>query len=387
MTTAEGVSLRVRTTDSASQQRGPEELPRIQVPGGPSAVPWHIVEAVREQLGMDVALLRVLDGDTVEVEELRPQPTAPDPSGPSLGEGPWWQRPGWYGQVLALVDAEFGRLGIARVGLPQQMRHWDVSAVLRVPTDTHPMWFKAVPAVFGHEGAVAHWVSEASPQHAPGVVAFGNAWLLTEEMAPQRQRPAEHVLKAVARVQLASLGRSEELLELGCPYRGLDTVPDAVAALATRTDLLSPAELSGLSERLSELKAVVAMAADLTVPETLVHGDIQSENARWTGDHWKIIDWTDGCVAHPFVELARPLMSADDTTRAEAERQFAETWSAVLPDRTVIEALRAAPVVGSAHQLETYRLMVDSIGSHPELVRLLHLWASRLVQALDSVDL
>ncbi|MFB7258679.1 phosphotransferase [Streptomyces nojiriensis] len=386
MTAAEGASLRVRTMVGASRWCSPDELPRIQVAGGPSAAPWRIVEAVREQLGMDVVLLRILEGDTVEVEELRPHPTAPEPSGRFSGDGLWWQRPGWFERVLALVDAQFGRLGITRVGRPQQMRHWDVSAVLRVPTATHPVWFKAVPAVFGHEGAVAHWVSEAIPQHVPGVVAFGNAWLLTEEMAPERQSPAEHVLKAVARVQLASRGRTEELLELGCPYRGLDTVPDAVAALATRTDLLSPTELSGLSERLPGLKAVVATVADLRVPETLVHGDIQLENARWTGDHWKIIDWTDGSVAHPFVELARPLMSADDATRAEAERQFADTWSAVLPDQTVMGALRTAPVVGSAHQLETYRLMVDSIGAHPELVRLLHLWTSRLVQALDSVE-
>ncbi|MFD7136158.1 phosphotransferase family protein [Streptomyces sp. NPDC059894] len=386
MSAAQDVFVRIRSTWRASRGAYREELPRVRIDHGTQATPWRVVEAVREQLGLDVALLRVTDGDTVDVEELPSSPPGTGTPDTSFG-GPWWQLPGWYGRMLALVDEQLGRLGTARVGRPRQVRHWDVSAVLRVVTDTRPLWFKAVPDVFGHEGALAHWVSEAVPRQAPGVPAFGNAWLLAEEMAPERGQPAEHVIAAVARVQQASVGRAEELLKLGCPYRGPDTVPGAVAGLLRRTHPLSPAERDGLAQRLAKLEAVVAAVMDLGVPDTLVHGDIQPENARWTGDRWQIIDWTDGCVAHPFVELARPLMTADDTRRAEAERQFAAAWSAVLPHRILTEASRFAAVLGAAHQLETYRLMTDSIGAHPELVRLVHLWVSHLVEALDSVDL
>ncbi|MET9356567.1 phosphotransferase [Streptomyces sp. NPDC006617] len=387
MSAARDVFVRVRPTRRAPWGAGREELPRVRIDDGTRAAPWRVVEAVREQLGLDVALLSVADDDTVDVEELPSSPPGTGTSDTSAGAGPWWQLPGWHGRMLALVDDELGRLGTARVGRPRQMRHWDVSAVLRVVTDTRPLWFKAVPDVFGHEGAVAHWVSEAVPRHAPGIPAFGSAWLLAEEMAPERSRPTEHVVEAVARVQQASVGRAEELLKLGCPYRGPDTLPGAVTGLLTRPHPLSPAERDGLAQRLAKLEVVVAAVTDLGVPDTLVHGDIQPENVRWTGDRWQIIDWTDGCVAHPFVELARPLMTVGDTRRAEAERQFAQAWSAILPHRVLTESSRFAAVLGAAHQLETYRLMTDSIGVHPELVRLVHLWASRLVEALDSVDL
>ncbi|MEU4982762.1 phosphotransferase [Streptomyces sp. NPDC021969] len=387
MSAAQDVFVRVRSTQGVTRGACREELPRVRIDHGVRAAPWRVVEAVREQLGLDVALLCVVDGDTVDVEGLPSSPPGSGTPDTSAGAGPWWQLPGWYGHMLALVDEQLGALGTARVGRPRQMRHWDVSAVLRVVTDTRPLWFKAVPDVFAHEGAVAHWVSEAVPRQTPGIPAFGDAWLLAEELEPERGQPAEHVVEAVARIQQASVGRTEELLKLGCPYRGPATVPDAVAGLLTHPHLLSPAERGALAQRLARLEAVVAAVTDLGVPDTLVHGDIQPENARWAEDRWQIIDWTDGCVAHPFVELARPLMTADDARRAEAERRFAEAWSAVLPHRVLTEVSRFAAVLGCAHQLETYRLMTDSIGAHPELVRLVHLWAARLVEALDSVDL
>ncbi|WP_200260308.1 phosphotransferase [Streptomyces sp. HSG2] len=381
------MELRVCAADHERRQWSTGDLPRVRVDGGTQAAPWQIVEAVREQLGIDVALLRVAGSDTVEVELLEPGPDKSDTPHAFTPHAPSWQRPGWYARAMTLVDWQLGSLGFNRSGRPMQMRHWDVSAVLRIATDAYPVWFKAVPAVFAHEGAVMHWVSQVAPQHVPSVLAFGEAWLLTKEMPAEQPEPAEPVLQAMARIQMASIGRTDELLALGCPYRGLGTVPDAIAELSTRTDLLSMAEILSLSSRHSDLKAVVDSVADLGVPDTLVHGDIQSENARWTGETWLIIDWTDACVAHPFVELSRPLMDANARARVLAKECFAGAWSDVLSEPAIKGALRAAPVIGAAHQLETYRLMVDSIGAHPELVRLLHLWVSRLVDALKSVYL
>ncbi len=292
--------------------------------------------------------------------------------------------PGLPGTVLALVDAELARLGRPRTGVPEVVRAWSISTVLRIPTGRGPVWFKSVPPAFAHEGRVTRWAAAAVPEHGVQVIGSGANWLLTEEIPDGGTPTGGHPLRAAARIQLASVGRTGELTAIGCPTRGAVELTRDLRTVAGRPDLLAPQERRALADALPRLAALLTAAEESGVPSVLVHGDLQPENARWTGRTWVIIDWTDAAVAHPFTELARPLLEATEEERRAAESAFTEVWSTVLPARAVRDALRDAPALGAAHQVGNYLRIVDGIGGADGLLESLQGWARRLIEAVPA---
>ncbi len=251
------------------------------------------------------------------------------------------------------------------------------------------MWFKAVPPAFAHEGGIARWTAAARPEHGATVLGCGDGWLLTEELADGSRAgtlPQGSPLRAAARLQLASIGRTAELTALGCPDRGPDRIVADLEALTARPDLLGAGAARELTAALPGLTtALGALAAD-GVPRVLVHGDIQEGNALWTGSDWALIDWTDATVSHPFAELARPLMHADRAQRAHAEAAFTSVWSEVLEPDRIAHALRLAPVLGAAHQAGNYLRIVEGIGAADGLGELLGEWVRRLLVASETAQ-
>lgn len=297
---------------------------------------------------------------------------------------PPWDDPGWLNTALSRVDQELSPAGLTRTGAPELMRHWMVSAILRIPTDCGPVWFKQVPELFAHEGRIMRWVSERSPEVAPKVIGTGPGWLLSAEMPAAAEQPRGHVLATLARLQRKSIGSIGELLRLGCPDRGLDRLVADIESLANRADLLQAETLDDLRSALPELVAIVRRTERLGIPATLVHGDIQDDNARWTTGGWVIIDWTDACVGHPFVDLARPLMKAGPQEQATARSAVADVWAELIPEPELAAALDAAPVLGAAHQAGTYQRIVDGIGQHDGFLGILGDWTHRLIAEVQQ---
>ena len=295
-----------------------------------------------------------------------------------------WNRPGALTAALELIDDHLARAGgRVRTGEPQIVRQWSISTVLRVPTDGGPVWFKAVPAGFAHEGRLTHWVWRAVPDHAAPVLGHGEGWLLTEELATQAPQPFATALAAAARVQLASVGRGEELRALGCPERGPRQLVAELTGLASRHDLLDDEVSRALTMALPAVADTLHPLAD-DVPLVLVHGDVQPENVGWTGSDWALIDWTDASLGHPFAELARPLMQASREERERVETAFTAVWSQVMGPDVVRRALAAVPVLGAAHQVGNYLRIVDRIGGADGLRELLHQWLDRLLLAVAA---
>lgn len=284
--------------------------------------------------------------------------------------------------VLQPADEELARLGRERTGEPELVRHWSMSTVLRIPTGRGPVWFKAVPPAFAHESGITRWAAAAAPEHGVDVIGSGKDWMLTEELPDGGPMAHGHPLRAAARIQLASVGRTAELTAIGCPERGPERLLAEFRALADRPDLLAREERRALAGALPRLSCVLRAANESEVPPVLVHGDLQKENTRWTGRSWVIIDWTDAAVAHPFAELARPLLDATEGERRAAESAFAEVWATALPACAVADALRDAPVLGAAHQVGNYLSIVDGIGGADGLLEALRGWVDRLVEAV-----
>src|SRR5215510_7526475 len=133
------------------------------------ASPWWqeagvVVRGALENHGVRVTLLRLLEAE---------RPTSPGGSVTYLAEvdrrvpaEPWngrleehplrqsWARPGGPAKDLKWAYAELDRLGMSRVGLPEQTRTWNLSSIWRIPINGTGVWLKVVPPFFAHEGAL-----------------------------------------------------------------------------------------------------------------------------------------------------------------------------------------------------------------------------------------
>src|SRR5262249_52845736 len=134
---------------------------------------------------------------------------------------------------------------------------WYVSSVLRVPTDEGYVYFKASPPPSGgREAALTRWLANLGVGNAPEVLATDNerGWTLTREMNgsslhadPDNER-WEETLREYARLQIATVGRTDDLLRIGCDDRRPERMVADLGGLIAECPRLQ----EGLTERMTE---------------------------------------------------------------------------------------------------------------------------------------
>src|SRR5690606_14942380 len=124
---------------------------------------------------------------------------------------------------------------------------------------------------------------------------------------------------------------------------------------STELALLEADELAairGCSDRAAELVRELWHAG---VPDTLAHGDLHLDNVAWDGETLCLFDWTDGCVSHPFLDIAhltRFMGVRDDAAAIEAA--YAARWRAAFPEADTDRALELAPLADLVFQVVTF---------------------------------
>ncbi|WP_327303584.1 aminoglycoside phosphotransferase family protein [Streptomyces sp. NBC_01298] len=345
-------------------------LPIVEVKDGVSAAPEVLAEAMGQELGITGTILRVLGRNLLEVQltgsdrvdkaTLDWRPVADDP-----GHRLWWQRPGWMELLSGPLDSALADRGIRRTGPPVQVRYTSVTGLFQLPTNQGTLWLKTGPLLFAHEPAVISWVADTGVAAVPEVVVQGPGWWVARTFLEPLSTPVGDPLRSMAKVQLASVDRTAELIQRGCPDLPLERLPDDVADLAARRNLLTADESARLRAVLPALRSLCAQVGALGFPPALVHADLHPQNVQWTRDGWLLFDWTDSCVTHPFVELAMPLSYDTPAVRRTRAAAYAADWRRIMPADAVASALRAAPVIGAAHLAVSYRRILESIQHRP----------------------
>lgn len=363
---------------------------QVDVIGGVNAPPWQITKSVAEQLGLYVAPLRTVSWDRVEVECLNSESVLrtrhrwrDEELTPGLDDREEWQRPGWLSRALELIDSELRKLELVRVGPPEPMRHTNLAMVLRIPTNRRAVWFKMLPGLFGLESRVIEWLVGIAPLAVPNVAAAGESWWISTEFTTVCDEAVGDPLQGLARIQQESAPFIDELASLGVPVRRLDTVPDAVARVSECLDLLGAERAEAVKSALPQLRKL-SDRLDSLCSATLVHGDLHADNVRWTKHGWFLYDWTDACVAHPFVDLSMALLFDTDAEAKARTARYAAAWRGIMSAEQTACAVDAAPVIGAAHQLVSYHRIIEGTkrAGIDHYVFTLRGWAERLVAAL-----
>jgi Phosphotransferase enzyme family len=385
--------------------------------------PGEVVAPLRELLGGDAVLLRCLEEDedpSARVQRLTvlaalapvaaPEGTAwvgradlagagPDlalaarvaadleDGGPPAGLQPWADR-GWHAQVEDWLAAEMERLGRPLTGPVEQVRVWELSCVLRAPTTAGDVWFKTSVAspLFVNEGVVMRTLAGLFPDHVPAPLAVEpeRGWMVLAGFGSRvgwdaSLEAVEAVARTFAGMQVEAAGQVDLLLAAGCHDRRLDRLAARAEAWLPEVGAdgrlpaidaatwLTEDEADALAAALPRIRAGCEELAALAVPPSLVHGDLHLANVVEGPRGPLIFDWTDACVAHPFLDLATirrgtgEVDEAEDELRARLRAAYLPAWSSFEPPERLARAWELAVGLGALHQAISYRSLMASL--------------------------
>ena len=286
-----------------------------------------------------------------------------------------WARPGWLDGAQGWMAATLAARGTPLRGPITQVRTWALSCVLRGETDRGPVYFKACPTLplFANEPAITAFLAARSPGHVPAPLAIAPEarWMLLAGFAGPLLSEAADPPWAAALAGYAALQRATErhidaLLTAGCldrrPGRLAAAIPGLVAASAG-LEGWSADEQARLAEAAPGLAAGCAALAAGPVAPALLHGDPGADNIALVDGRPVFFDWSDACVAHPFLDL--PVWLDAETHAPAAMEALRETYLAAWGDRATPAALRAAAALGrrlgALHQAVSYQVLAESV--------------------------
>lgn len=285
---------------------------------------------------------------------------------------PPWARPGWSAEVRTWIETEATRLGLAVVAV-EQVKQWSISSVLRIVTDGPDLYFK-VPArlpLFVDEATVTARLAERFPDHVPAPLAVDpeRGWLLLPAFdglfpwdAPLAER--QEVLGRFAQLQRNTCALTEELLADGCLDRRLEVLESQIDPLLddrAAVERLSADEAAELRRLAPALKELCRRLASLGPPPSLVHGDLHLGNVARLGGALVYFDWTDACIAHPFIDLLSLQWEKDEANRAALLDAYLEGWEGAESPERLREAVSVAAVAIPLHHAVSYQRIVAGL--------------------------
>jgi len=285
------------------------------------------------------------------------------------GERPGpFARPGWLKELFQWVEDQISPLGLRLTG---GFRQWNASptfSLVRLETNEGALWFKATGEPNSHELPVSLLLARLFPGHVPrilGVHPFWNGWLTAEASGTALDEISdcstwERVAGELAELQIASIGRSSELLEGKCKdlrlpeiLKFIDPFLTRMAELMAAQEKRSPAPLANLAlASLAEgLKESFSLLQSFGLPDTLGHMDCNPGNILVSPNHCVFLDWAEGCVTNPVIAFeylrqhfgrsAPPQPSAIERLTAA----YVRPWASFYLPEGLRRALEVSPLI------------------------------------------
>lgn len=318
-------------------------------------------------------------------------------SGISPPQRALWEQPGWVRMAEAWIRQQLQQSGNPATGPLEQVKHWCLSAILRIPTAQGWVYFKAANGskFMVNEAVLTERLAQLFPATMPQPLAIEPAcdWMLLADFGAEVGWEAaietrEAALRAFAELQIASAAQVDELLTAGCIDRRL---PKLVAELAPLVnDPLALAQLDpeqqqrvlAMAPRLAER---CAQMATYQVPATLVHGDLHMSNIARRGAAFVFFDWSDACVAHPFLDMIAILHEKDAAVQTRLRDAYLVAWTPYESPARLRELWQLAYPICALHQAVSYRYIAQHIENgydHPMIRWAMPFWLGKILETL-----
>ncbi len=221
-----------------------------------------------------------------------------------------WNDPAWVTTAHGWIADRLGELGLTRTGEIEQPHVRDWATVMRVPTEAGDVWFKANTEALAFEAGLVALLAERRPDVVPPLLAWDDAsgWMLMADAGGTLRtvEPEEawldgwhDVLPRYAALQVAMTEDVETLLTLGVPDLRLATLPQRYEQLLDDV---------GAEQRFRDAVPQVVdlcdRVAELGIAETVEHDDLHDAQIFVRDGRFRVLDWGDACVSHPFFTLS-----------------------------------------------------------------------------------
>jgi hypothetical protein len=303
--------------------------------------------------------------------------------GREVGVGRPWAARGWFAEAEAWLVATMERLGRPVTGPVRQVRVWELSCILRAPTAAGDVYLKASGAfpLFVNEGVVVRELARLFPGHVPAPLALdaGRGWMVLADFGAEIGWAApvhvvEQVARTFARIQIEAAPHVDRLLAAGCHDRRLDRLAAEAAAWLPALEptgrlpgidaatWLTGDEAAALAAAVPRLQAACAELAGFRVPPSIVHGDLHMGNVADGPAGFQFFDWTDACIAHPFLDLPTirrgtgfAEVDGSQELRERLREAYLAEWAAFEPPARLRRAWDLSVPLGALHQAISYR--------------------------------
>lgn len=279
-----------------------------------------------------------------------------------------WAESGWFSQTSRWMIETLIGLGRNPIGPVQQFRNLGISSVLRVPTGAGLVYLKATAKLplFINEGVFMAQLAEKFPGQIPRPLAVQaeQQWMLLDDFGAdlRSQKPSEAdvagFLRQFGALQVQSAGMTDALRRAGCRGRRLPVLAHQIADLAAHpltAQHTTPDMLAQLSAAIPALQERCAVLDRYNLPDCLVHGDLHLGNVARNGDGYQIFDWSDSCIAHPFMDMIDPYFFYDNAdTQAHLRDAYLAQWTGWEPMERLLEIWRLAKPLAALHQAVSY---------------------------------
>lgn len=295
--------------------------------------------------------------------------------------------PSWLAAVEEWIEDRLIPRGLTIDGdlKPVHIRPW--STVIKVPTVTGDVWFKANGGATRYEPrlmvALSRWTT--GRVLTPLAIDAERGWSLLPDGGPTlRSAGADlaewtEMLRQYGELQRETVPLAGDLLAMGVPDHRPLTMPSLLAGLLSRPDELRIGEADGLSAQTyarlqSSLPEFTEWCAELEavgVPPMVQHDDLHDANVFVDGERLIFFDWGDASVSHPFCSLLVTLNAASrrfdlapgDATLLRLRDSYLEPWTERHDREELIRAVSLAVRVGTVGRALAWRRALTGSGA------------------------
>ena len=213
-------------------------------------------------------------------------------------------------------------------------RPW--ATAMRVPLADGVVWLKECRSVQAFEPRLSADLYARWPDRVGEVLAHEEerGWLLLVDAgAPMAGRgnppePLLELLPGYAELQRGEATHADEHLAHGVPDLRISNLPERYDDLLRHDLPLGPEETSRLRAFAPELDALCEELTAHEVPETIQHDDLHLANVYERDGRFRLTDWGDSSIAHPFASLVVPYRFLEEINRLPST----DPWFARLRD-------------------------------------------------------
>ena len=275
--------------------------------------------------------------------------------------GEQWEDPGWVRTAHGWIDDRLGELGLTRTGEIDQphVRTW--STVMHVPTDVGDVWFKSNAAALAYEAPLVTLLAGRRPDVVPPLLAWDaeSGWMLMADAGTKLRtvEPEESwldgwrdVLPRYAALQIAMTDDADTLVAMGVPDVRLATLPERYAQIVDEVEADKR-----FRDALPRVVDLCDRLAAYGIGETVQHDDLHDGQIFVRDGVFRVLDWGDACVSHPFFTLSVSLEGMlqwglydvkDSVDVAPFRDRYLEPFAARYPGADLVAAVEPALRLG-----------------------------------------